>query len=68
MSEWETYQSGPAVRVRRRPVRHRATTVTTLTTPPDFSSLKKDELIVEAEKRGVDSSGTKADILERLTS
>jgi hypothetical protein len=31
-----------------------------------LSSLNKDELIAEAERRGVDSSSTKAEILERL--
>jgi hypothetical protein len=33
---------------------------------PDLSSLKKDELVALAESRGIDSSGKKADIIERL--
>ena len=32
----------------------------------DLSSLSKPELVERAEKAGVDSSGTKADIIERL--
>jgi hypothetical protein len=32
----------------------------------DLSSLKKDELVAQAEAQGVDTSGTKADIIERL--
>lgn len=32
----------------------------------DYSDLKKDELVALAEERGLDSSGTKADIIERL--
>lgn len=32
----------------------------------DYTSLKKDELIALAEERGLDSSGTKAEIIERL--
>lgn len=32
----------------------------------DYTELKKDELIALAEERGLDSSGTKADIIERL--
>lgn len=31
-----------------------------------FSSMKKDELVAEAEARGLDSSGTKEEIIERL--
>lgn len=33
---------------------------------PDLASLKKDELVEAAESQGVDSSGTKADIIARL--
>lgn len=32
----------------------------------DYSDLKKDELVALADERGVDSSGTKAEIIERL--
>lgn len=32
----------------------------------DYTDLKKDELIALAEERGVDSSGTKAEIIARL--
>ncbi len=32
----------------------------------DYSSLKKDELVKLAEKRELDASGTKAEIIERL--
>jgi hypothetical protein len=31
-----------------------------------YGSMKKDDLVAAAEERGVDSSGTKADIIERL--
>jgi hypothetical protein len=34
--------------------------------PPDFSDLTKAELIAEAEDRGLDTSGNKPDIIERL--
>lgn len=66
---WETYQAGNTVRLRRRPVRYRATAPSPSPEPeptPALSSMKKDELIEEAEKRGIDSSGTKAEIIERL--
>jgi hypothetical protein len=67
--DWETYQAGSTVRIRRRPVRYRATArATEPVAEADLSSLKKDELVAEAEKRGVDSSGTKAEIIERLES
>ena len=33
---------------------------------PDLTTLKKDDLVSLADKRGLDSSGTKADILARL--
>ena len=32
----------------------------------DLGSLLKAELVEKAEERGIDSSGTKADIIERL--
>lgn len=32
----------------------------------NYSSLNKGQLVEEAERRGIDSSGTKADIIERL--
>lgn len=32
----------------------------------DYSHLKKDELIALAEERGLDTDGTKADLIERL--
>lgn len=34
---------------------------------PDFESLRKAELVELAEERGVDTEGTKADIIERLS-
>lgn len=34
--------------------------------PVDLGSLKKDELVQVAEQAGVDATGTKAEILERL--
>lgn len=43
-----------------------AETASEPTDPTDFSSLKKDELVAAAEKRDIDASGTKADIIERL--
>jgi hypothetical protein len=36
------------------------------TTTVDYGSLLKAELVEQAEGRGIDSSGTKADIIERL--
>jgi hypothetical protein len=73
MPEWETIRVNNTVRLRRRPVRYHASTPATSAaetiaeTTPDYSDLKKDELIVEAEKQGLDSSGTKAEIIERLS-
>lgn len=32
----------------------------------DYGSLLKAELVEQADERGIDSSGTKADIIERL--
>ena len=34
---------------------------------PDLESLTKAELVAEAEARGLDTSGNKADLLERLS-
>lgn len=34
----------------------------------NLESLKKDELVARAEAAGLDTSGTKADLIERLTS
>lgn len=67
---WETYRVGNAVRLRRvggsevaaKPV----AAVVTTTAPVFDASLTKAELVAEAERRGVDSSGTKAEIVERL--
>ena len=70
---WETYRAGNTVRLRRRPVRyHAAAPAPKAAEPapapaPDYSAMKKDELVAEAEKRGLDASGTKADIIERLS-
>ena len=70
---WETYRAGRTVRLRRRPVRYHAATpaqpspAAAPAESPDYSSMKKDELVAEAEARGVDSSGTKAEIIERLS-
>lgn len=47
-------------RVLRRPV--------VVVPEPPLSELRKDELIARAEKAGLDSSGTKADIIARLES
>jgi hypothetical protein len=54
-------------------VRRPSTVVVTPTEPadttvvePDLEALKKPELVALAEERGVDASGTKADIIDRL--
>jgi hypothetical protein len=36
------------------------------TTTVDYGSLLKAELVAQADERGIDSTGTKADIIERL--
>lgn len=36
------------------------------TPEPDLESLKKAELVALAEERDIDTSGTKADLVERL--
>ena len=69
---WETYRAGSTIRLRQRPVRHHAPKASKPAPAPepapDYSSLKKDELIEEAAKLGLDTDGTKAEILERLES
>jgi hypothetical protein len=68
--EWKRTDHGR--RLFRRPGTVVATTRRTTAAPasepePDLASLKKDELIELAEEKGLDSSGNKADIIERLT-
>lgn len=67
---WETYRFGNRVKIRR----------VGAVTPPDPDPIQavaypavilgpdatKAEIVAEAEARGIDSSGTKAEILERL--
>lgn len=51
------------------PNRRAVASLDALVTPepePDYASLKKDALVIEATRRGVDASGTKAEILARL--
>lgn len=36
------------------------------TRAPNLTSMRKDQLVAYADERGIDSTGTKADILERL--
>lgn len=43
-----------------------ATTEAEAEAAPDLDTLKKDELVALADERGVDSSGTKADLIARL--
>ena len=63
--EWKPTQFGN--RLYRRPGSRAVTAVKAAPAPaPDYSSLKKAELVEVAEQQGVDTSGTKADILERL--
>ena len=69
--QWETYRFGNSVRLRRvgappvaKPVV--AEPVEEALQAPDLESFTKAELVAEAESRGVDASGTKAEILERL--
>ena len=72
---WETYRAGRTVKLRRRPVRYHAGKPLQTTAAPepepieaatDYSTLTKAELVSLAEEQGIDSSGTKADILGRL--
>jgi hypothetical protein len=69
MSTWETYQAGSTVRIRRRPVRYRVAKAAPEPAPaePDYSSMKKDELVAEAEELGLDTTGTKSELIERLS-
>ena len=63
--QWKPTEHGN--RLFRRPGSGPAPVKTTVAAPaPDLSSLKKDELIEAAEAAGLDTSGTKADIIERL--
>ena len=77
---WETYRAGRTVKLRRRPVRYHAAKPLQTTAAPepevietadeyerDYSTLTKAELVQLAEEQGLDSSGTKADILGRLS-
>jgi hypothetical protein len=65
--EWKPTQHGR--RLFRRPGSS-APPVTSAVTPEpetaDYGALLKAELVETAEERGIDSSGTKADIIERL--
>jgi len=75
---WETYRAGRTVKLRRRPVRYHAAKPLQTTAAPepevietaeaaeDYSTLTKAELVQLADEQGLDSSGTKADILGRL--
>ena len=78
---WETYRAGRTVKLRRRPVRYHAGKPLQTTAAPepevietadeylverDYSTMTKAELVEAAEEQGLDSSGTKADILGRL--
>ena len=59
--EWKSTQHGH--RLFRRPS---AASLKAAAPKPDLASLKKDELIEVATEQGLDTSGTKADIIERL--
>lgn len=73
--EWKSTEQGR--RLFRRPGTGAPTRRTAASAPaeapapaedePALGSLKKDELIALADEQGVDSSGTKADIIARLT-
>lgn len=70
-SKWETYQVGNGVRLRAVGVKQAkgvavAPVVAAEPVVEVEASLTKAELIAEADKRGLDTSGTKADIAERL--
>lgn len=66
--EWKPTQHGN--RLFRRPTAAPAKPVKAAAPPEpepsDYDALKKDDLIEAAEKRELDSSGTKADIIDRL--
>lgn len=68
--KWETYRVGNAVRLRRAGgstvAAKPAAAVVTTPAPVFDESLTKAELVAEADRRGIDSSGTKAEIVERL--
>ena len=65
--EWKPTQHGR--RLFRRPGAAAVAPAPEPETPPaDLASLKKAELVEFAEERGVDSSGTKADIIARFES
>ena len=66
MSRWETYRVGRTVRLRRIPGPAPKKAVAEPAVVVDLTTATKADLIAEAEARGVDSSGTKAEILERL--
>ena len=55
---WAVRSNGRDLSTVRRPQRVQ---------PVSYDSLKKAELVELAEKRGIDTSGTKADIAARLT-
>jgi hypothetical protein len=61
--EWKNTQHGK--RLFRRPLAG-ARRDTPAAPAIDYGSLKKPELVALADKRRIDSSGTKADILGRL--
>jgi hypothetical protein len=70
---WETYRLGNAVRLRRvgtnptiGPVAAKPAAVVVEPEPVIDETLTKADLIAEAEKRGLDRSGTKADLVERI--
>jgi hypothetical protein len=71
--EWKPTQHGR--RLFRRPGSVAVTAAPAPTPEPepepepetaDYGALLKPDLVEEADKRGIDSSGTKADIIERL--
>ena len=62
--EWKPTQFGN--RLFRRPGSGPRAVKVKATAAPDLTTLKKDELIELAAEKGVDTAGTKADIIERL--
>jgi hypothetical protein len=65
MGKWVTVQVGSAVRVRRAEAKSKAKSAAKAE-KVSADDHTKDELVALAEKRGVDASGTKAEIAERL--
>ena len=88
---WETYKAGRTVKLRRRPVRHHATSTSATNPPPtvteatpivvateigeadtetatDYGTLRKAELQSLAEENGLDTSGTRSELIARLES